>query len=597
LHSHFIKVQLSGFTPNTIGIGTVVTAYANGNVFTTVQMPSRGFQSSVDPVLHFGLGLSSKVDSVVARWNNGKKQILYNIKADTTITLYQKEALQNTVYKTQKNKPLFEEDYESIKGNSRHRENEFVDFDVERLLPKMLSTEGPKLATADVNGDGLIDFIMGSATGDTAKIFIQQANGTFIQKPQQAFVKDKYFENVGAAFFDADDDGDADLVIASGGNNAFVNSPYLQPRLYLNNGKGNFSRGEGLPPVLVNASCVTILDYNSDGKDDIFIGARNVPGSYGTIPSSILLENKGRGNFADITKTVAPDLLTIGMVTDAKWANIDGDNQKELVVVGDWMPVTILKSKDKKFQKVSTVLHSSGWWNCLTVSDINGDGKPDLIAGNFGLNSNIKADVTHPAKLYISDFDKNGQTECIPVYYKSDGKAYPYFLKGEIQAQIPQLKKNLLLFSSYAGKSIEEVFSKEQLKEAAVLTVEQTQSCVFINDGKGNFTMQPLPVMAQVSPVFGIAVSDLNSDGVDDIFLAGNFFGFKPQTGRLDASYGVTLVGDKRHSFHYLHSNSSGLKIKGEARDVVNMTRKNGEQLVIVSMNNDKLHLFRSAGK
>ena len=596
LHHHFLKVRLNGIAPNTFAFGAKVTLFAKGNKQLLVQMPSRGFQSSVEPVLNFGLGNSPLIDSLQVEWPNGKNQVLKNVNADTLISLFEKNAIENQKHLSM----IFQKLYNdvttiAITGNLRHRENEFVDFDVERLIPKMLSTEGPKLAVADINGDGLEDFYMGSAFGDTAKIFIQQSSGHFIQKPEQAFITDKYFENIGAAFFDADNDGDKDLIIVSGGSQFPSGSPYLSPRLYINDGKGNFTRNiNALPSISVNASCVRVNDFNGDGKEDIFIGARDVPGSYGEMPASVLLENNGNGIFTDITKSAAPDLLKLGMVTDAQWADIDGDNQKELIVVGDWMAVTVLKFINGKLQKVKEVAHSSGWWNCLTVTDVNGDGKPDLIAGNFGLNSNVKADISHPAKLYVSDFDKNGQVECIPVYYKTDGKAYPYILKGEMQAQIPQLKKKLLHFDQYAGKTINDIFTKEQIKNASVLTAEQLQTSVFMNDGKGNFTIEPLPVRAQFSPVFGLVAADLNNDGIKDIFLAGNFFGLKPQTGRLDASYGTTLLGDVQHHFNYIEPLKSGLFIKGEARDAVKLKAAKGGDYIITSINNDNLYLFKA---
>ncbi|MGI8950257.1 MAG: VCBS repeat-containing protein [Chitinophagaceae bacterium] len=594
LHHHFLKIKLNGIAPNNFGVGAKVRIYANNQQQLLEQNPERGFQSSVDPVLNFGLHTTKIIDSLIVQWPNQKQQTIKNIAANQTITLNEKDANENFAPVTSPKKSLYENVTSSIiKGNITHHENEFVDFDVEKLIPKMLSTEGPKIAIGDVNGDGLEDFYMGSAFADTAKIFIQQKDGSFIQKQEPEFIKDKYFENIGTEFFDADGDGDLDLIVVSGGNQASQGSPYLRPRIYLNDGRGNFTRSDkALPTLSMNASCVRVGNFNEDGKPDIFIGARCVPGNYGLIPSSVLLQNNDDGTFTDVTKIVAPDLLKLGMVTDAQWADIDGDGKKELIVVGDWMPVTILKFVNGKFQKINEIKNSSGWWNCLTVADINGDGKPDLIAGNFGLNSNIKADANHPAKLYVDDFNKNGQTECIPVYYKTNGKAYPYFMKGEIESQLPFLKKKFLYFSDYAGKTIDEIFSPEQLKHASVLLVQQTQTCVFINDGKGNFSMQPLPTMAQLSPVYGIVATDLNNDGITDLFLAGNFFGLKPQTGRFDASYGTTLIADAQHKFHFMYPNESGLFIKGEGRDVKQIKTSKGND-IIVAMNNAPLHMFR----
>jgi hypothetical protein len=444
-----------------------------------------------------------------------------------------------------------------------------------------------------VNGDGLPDFFMGSSKNDTAKLFIQQPDGHFVPKPEFIFAQDKDNEDIGAAFFDADNDGDLDLVVASGGNQDALGSQNLLTRLYLNDGKGNFTRSfTGWPLISVNASCVRVNDIDGDGLEDIFIGARSVPGNYGVIPSSILLHNNGKGNFSDVTKIMAPDLEHLGMVTDAQWADIDGDGKKELIVVGDWMALTILKYTNGQLRKISEVPNSSGWWNCLTIADINGDGHPDLIAGNFGLNSRIKADEQHPARLYVGDFDKNGQSECIPVYYKSDGKAYPYYLRGDMVAQMPELKKKFLRYDAYAGKGIEEILDKNQLAKASVLTVNQTLTSIFINDGRGNFIIQPLDVMAQVSPVYGILFTDLNGDGIKDIFLGGNFYGLKPEVGRFDASYGVTLIGNKKQQFTYISPSSSGLFVKGEVRDVQLISTKK-DNYIVMARNNEALQIFR----
>jgi len=593
LHNHYLKVKLNGNAPNTFGVGSRLTIYTNGLEQVLEQMPTRGFESSVEPVLNFGIGNHNTIDSLIVWWPDMKQQTIRNIPADTALVLHQSDA--KTLMRpdlTQSN-PIYNNVTTSVlQGDIYHKENFFDDFDAEPLIPKMLSTEGPKLAVGDVNGDGLEDFFIGGAKNDTAKLFIQQSDAGFIQKPQFVFAQDKDNEDIGAEFFDADNDGDLDLVVVSGGNQGKLGSPYLMPRLYLNDGKGNFTRSfKGWPAISMNASCVKVNDVDGDGKADIFIGARNIPGSYGRIPSSILLHNEGGGNFRDITQAMAPDLQNLGMVTDACWADIDGDGKKELIVVGDWMPVTILKYTNGQLRKLTELPNSSGWWNCLTVTDINGDGYPDLIAGNFGLNSKIKADLQHPAKLYIEDFNKNGQSECVPVYYKTDGKAYPFYLRGDMVAQMPFLKKKFLLFDTYAGKSIEELFDKEQLSEANVLTVNQTQTCFFINNGKGQFLMKPLPIMAQISPVYSIVAEDFNDDHKKDIFLAGNFFGLKPEVGRLDASYGITYLGSGKDSFSYLSPSSSGLFLTGECRDAKTIKTANGNY-IIVARNNEALQIF-----
>ena len=592
--AHYLKVKLQGIGMNTFGIGAKVILYAKNSMQLIEQMPVRGFESSVEPVLNFGMGTFNQADSVKVIWPDLKMQVLKNVKANSTITLKQTEARLKFKPASAIPKIYYKNSTAvAVKGDIYHKENNYKDFDEQRLIPKMLSMEGPKLAVADINGDGLEDFFMGGAINDTAKIFIQQANGNFIQKREFALDQDKLSEDVGALFLDVDYDGEMDLVVVSGGNQEKEGTLNLISRLYLNDGKGNFLRKyNGWPLVAINASCVRANNNNGN----LFIGGRSVPGSYGLIPTSKLLRNDGHGNFTDVTATVAPELQKLGMVTDAQWVDIDGNGKNALVVVGDWMPVTILKYVNGKLQKTGEIANSSGWWNCLTVSDLNGDGKMDLIAGNNGLNSKIAADAGHPAKLYVSDFDENGQVESIPVYYKTDGKAYPFNLHDDLLRQLPYLKKKILRYDAYAGKGIEAVFTPEELQKASVLTVNQTQTCVFYNNGKGSFKMQPLPIRAQFAPIFSILATDVNQDGIIDLVLGGNFYGLKPEVGRYDASYGATLLGNSSHGFTYLPPASSGLFFRGEVRDVTQIKTKNGKD-IIVARNNDALQLFKQVNK
>lgn len=594
--NNYVKVKLNGISPNNFGVGARVTIYATGQKQMQEESPSRGFESSVEPVMNFGIGKNMAIDSLVVSWPNMKSQVIGRVKANTTVTLNQADAKLPFRSAPKVAHPIYTNVTASvISGNITHKENNYTDFDNERLIPKMLSTEGPKLAVADVNGDGLPDFYMGSAANDTAKLFIQQKDGKFKKSDQFAFAQDKDNECVGAEFFDADNDGDQDLVVATGGNEMHNADNYLTTRLYINDGKGNFKRNfNGWPILNINASCVRTCDYDGDGKIDVFIGARSIPGSYGKSPASGLLRNDGKGHFTDVTEKVCPDLLHLGMVTDAQWADIDHDGKKELIVVGDWMPVTIFKYEDGQLKKIKEIDNSSGWWNSLTVADIDGNGTLDLIAGNNGLNSKILADKDHPAKLYVNDFDNNGTSECIPVYYKTDGKPHLFNLYGDMVAQLPVLKKKFTTYKQYAKAGIEDLFTADQMEKAEVHTVEQTQTCVFYNDGKGNFTMAPLPIRAQFSPVFAALATDLNGDGRKDLFLGGNFFGLKPEVGRYDASYGVSLINQQNHQFAYDEPAQTGLAVTGEVRDIKEIKTVKGTY-IIVARNNEALMIFKKS--
>ena len=602
-HKNFLRVILKGKGLNSYGIGASVTIYAGGMMQTLENYPTRGFQSCVEPVLTFGLDSISKVDSLVVNWPDDHSEHLNNIPVQKELVLKQADANEKFCIRPKKGSPIFREvTSKTITGDIRHIENDFVDFNLERLIPHMLSTEGPKIAVADINGDGLEDFVIGSAKHDTTKVYLQTAGGTFRQLlPQKSFSQDEGFEDAGMAFLDADNDGDQDLVIVSGGNQNKIGSNMLQPRLYLNNGKGIFERNDKfLPSISVNASCVKILDFNDDGYPDIFIGGRSIPGQYGVSPRSYLLRND-KGVFKDITAESAPGLQNIGMVTDAVWADIDNDGKMELVVAGEWMPITVFRNENGKLNLAPALnqqfAYTSGWWNCIKAVDLDNDGKLDLIAGNLGLNTKIRADSLHPAKLYLNDFDNNGIPECLLTYFKSDGKSYPYILKNDMVAQIPMLKKKFLKHVDYAAKTIEEIFDKAQLETATVKYAYEFRSCMFINKGKGQFSRQPLPTEAQLSPVYAILADDFDKDGWKDILLAGNLFGLKPELGRYDANYGVYYKGLPNHKLVYKSPGNSGFFYRGEARDLVKIKNGANKELIFLGLNNDSLKIFENNTK
>lgn len=591
---HFLKIKFEGDSLNRFGIGSRVQVFAGGQMQTTENISSRGFQSAVEPFVYFGLDTIKQIDSIRIIWPRHQYQTLHNLSADTTITVRMSEAKSTWSYQQPVVDPLYRLlDSSWIAGNRQHEENDFIDFDRERLIPKMISADGPPLATGDVNGDGLMDLFMGNGAGSPARIFLQQPTGSLQQQPQFVWEQDKQSETTGAAFFDADGDGDLDLVAVSGGNEHAPGALELLARLYINDGKGNFSRAfKGWPLVSLNASCVVTADVDGDGLTDIFIGGRSVAGSYGKAPGSALLRNMGKGEFVNATASIAPELQELGMVTSAAWAVLEKEEGPRLVVAGDWMPVTIFQFTKGKLSREKELDASAGWWNCITVADVDGDGRKDLIAGNTGLNARVRADADHPASLYVGDFDKNGQSECLQVYYKKDGKPYPFNLKGDFVAQMPSFKKRVLYYTSYAGKPIEELLTPEELKQAQVLQVQESRSCIFYNKGKNKFEKTALPADAQLSAVYTILVKDLDGDGLADLLLGGNLFGLKPEQGRLDASEGVVLLQDDHKTFHSVPAQRSGLRITGELRSLQLLPRAK-DTLIVAGRNHDALLLFR----
>jgi hypothetical protein len=422
------------------------------------------------------------IDSLEVVWPSMKKQVIWNPTINALLTVNEKEATEHLEPAPRKAPAWFSEvTPQVITGKIRHVQNEFVDFDIERLMPRMLSREGPKLAVADVNGDSLEDFFVGSAKRDTAKLFWQMAGGKFIPSPQPAFNKDALYEEAGSVFLDIDSDGDQDLLVSSGGNLNGIESQFLQIRLYLNDGKGNYQRNiDRLPDIRVNASCIAGADFDGDGDMDAFVGGRTVPGKYGLEPKSYLLQNN-RGILKDVTQLLAPELQTIGRVTDAVWVDVDNDQRKELVLTGEWMPITILKNTTEGllFSGINNQFtKTNGWWNCIKAADLDNDGDINFVMGNLGLNSKIKADIVHPARLFVNDFDKNGTSECLLTYYKPDGRSYLLPMRGELVTQLPAYKERLLKFADFAGKTTEEVIPEKDLYDASKKEAYQRLCCI-----------------------------------------------------------------------------------------------------------------------
>lgn len=592
--THFLSLVLKGKGLNTGGIGARVTVYCNGQIQVEEQFPTRGFLSSVSSVLHFGLGKAEKVDSLVVRWPDLSEQTIKEIPADRVFSLDIKNAIRQVGSNKQDsvNYKLFVP--EKITGlEFRHKEDAYTDFNRERLIPHSLSAEGPALAAGDVNGDGLEDLFIGGAKGEASVIFIQQADGTFSPLNLPVLSGEHFADDVDALFFDADGDGDLDLYIVRGGNELPAGDPRLTDLLLINNGKGVFIKGE-LPLMSHNGSCVRPCDFDDDGDVDLFVGSRSVPGAYGLSPDQYLLENDGHGHFRNVTGTRSSGLKNIGMVTDASWIDYDHDGDPDLVVAGEWMKVTLFRNDKGHFIDVTRAAgfdETSGWWNCLAVADVNGDGNPDLIAGNLGLNSLLKASVGEPVEMYLNDFDNNGSLDQVICSWQR-GKSYPVASLDDLAGQIPGLKKKFPHYSDFAGKSAKDIFGKKALSQSIVKKVVLFETCLFLNNGDGTFRREKLPMEAQFSPIRDILVRDVNRDGIMDLVMVGNNYAVRPAYGRYDASYGWCILGNKNGLYKTLMPVESGFRVSGDARRIVPVDIS-GKHYVVAAVNDGKMQIFR----
>ena len=597
--NHYLTVQLRGSGANTAGIGARVEITQKGEKQVVEQMPTRGFLSSVDPRLHFGLGSSSRIDTLTVIWPNHRFQTLTNVQGDTILTLVQKDASQMYQYSAPASAPPMFADVTAKTGvDFKHEEDTFYDYSREPLMPHLLSTEGPRLAVADVNGDGLDDFYVGGAKWQPGKLFIQQHDGTFRASAQPAFEADSLSEDIGASFFDANGDGRQDLLVVSGGNEFWGEQDALRPRLYLNDGHGNFKRArDALPNIFENGSCVAVGDFNGDGRPDLFIGSRVVSKSYGMIPRSHLLENDGTGRFTDVTLEKAPALSEAGMVSSATWIDYDHDGKLDLVVVGEWMPVRVFHQENGKLvdrTKEAGLSRTNGWWNSVEAVDLRGNGRRDLVLGNLGLNSYLHASPKEPARLYVSDFSHSGggNLEQILTSYKN-GVSYPVAGRDELLKKIPSLRGKYPSYKDFGASRVEDIFPAADLSQAQVREAYTFASAVALNNGNGAFTLQPLPVEAQFAPIYASLAGDFDGDGKTDLLVGGNFYGVIPVLGRYDASYGLLLRGDGKGGFTAVDMAESNLVIDGQVRDMKMLRGPKGERLIVVARNNDKVMVLR----
>ncbi len=591
LNNNYIQLKFKGPENNPFAVGTLAKIYFDGNIVNQELIPSRGFQSSMQYDMTVGLGKSKQLDSIRIIWPDEKTQKMENVVVNQVLTLDYADATETYSIPKKESKKSF---LKELDNNliTEHKEDNYNDFDYEGLISHKLSQEGPSLAVADVDGDGNEDFFIGGAKGQAGTIYLHKGNGKVAQQKSMAFDEDKNHEDVAAAFFDADGDGDLDLVVGSGGNDVTQQGNY-KARLYLNDGNGNFSKSENpLPSTFKNISTISAHDYDNDGDMDLFIGSRSVVGVYGVSPDHLLLENTGNGTFNDVTERLGYDLKDAGMVTDSKWEDIDGDGKKDLIITAEWDTPKIYKNTGRRLAKMTSSLDSLyGWWNTVETADLDGDGDQDLILGNQGLNLHYKPTDYAPMKMYINDYDNNGTIEQI-VTMQENGGDYPIHQKRELTEQLPSLKKQNLKASDYAHRTIHQLFPKEVMDRSIVKKAETSASVIAINEGGGKFTIKNLPPRVQLSCVCDITCTDVNKDGNLDLIMAGNNYEFKPQFSRLDASQGNLLLGDGNLGFTWQDYETSGFKVRDEVKYLKQFKDKNGKVYVIAAVNNNKPKIF-----
>ncbi len=597
--SHFLSVVLAGTDLNKQAIGARLTLEVNGQQLTREVMPTRGFQSGVDTRVHFGLGTAAKAGDLTIRWPDGSEQRLEDIQVDQTLKVSYNPADESTKAADPDKHALFQA---SVFGAWEHKENTYKDYNQEYLIPRKFSTEGPALAVADVNGDGLDDMYLGGAKEQPGALWLQQANGSFRLKPVQAFEQLARAEDTDALFFDADNDGDPDLYVISAGNEYDNGQVFTFDRLYLNDGKGNLQFApRAIPQFGTHGKTVSAADIDGDGDLDLFVGANIVKGVYGLNPKHHLLINDGKGSFTDQTGTRMPTANQLGMLNDALWFDYDMDGDEDLLAAGEWTPITILQNNGKgQFTKAATkgLENSEGWWFSLSLTDIDADGDLDIIAGNMGLNSKLKATESKPLSLYVNDFDQNGQPDPVLFHFMEDAEI-PFASRDDLIKQMAFIKKKHPDYRAYADlKNPEDLFGAELLGRSLKKQVSTFASAVFINNGSGDFSRRDLPTAAQLSPVMDILAEDLDQDGNTDLFMVGNLYAFRNDIGRGAARPVTYLRGDGQGNFEVRQVSDLNTQLTwGEYRSAAFINQNTSSKRIIAVRNNQKPVLFSLKAK
>lgn len=593
--NHYLRFKLKGSASNLNGIGAKITLQNKGVKQFQELYLTRGFQSSVEPVVHFGLGDLKTIDSVNVVWPDGKSQLLLNLKADKVYTLNYKDASDSKASTAENTKQLFKNITSENKISFTHQETFFDDYALQSLLPYDFSNLGPKLAVADVNNDGLEDVFLGNGSGFASALFLQQSDGNFKLSSNKAFDTDKFFEDMGAAFFDADGDGDNDLYVVSGSYEFKPDSPYLQDRLYLNNGQGIFTKSKNLPVVNASGSVVKPADFDNDGDIDLFVGGRIVPGKYPLPANSYILQNNGKGVFTDVTSDIAPQFLNLGLVTDAIWTDYNNDKKLDLIVTGDWMPISIFKNDNNHFidqTKEAALINSSGWWSSISQGDFDNDGDMDYIVGNLGLNYKSKATEKEPFEVYAKDFDNNGSLDIVLSYF-NDGKLYPVRGRSCTSGQNPEIAEKFPTYNQFSVADVKQVYGEEELKDALHYQAKVFTSSYMENLGNGQFKISALPNLAQLSSINKTLIEDYDGDGNLDCVIAGNLYESEIETTRNDSSIGLFLKGDGLGNFKAISRLESGFFAPGDVKDMLPVSAKDHSKFIIVASNRDKLEVIK----
>lgn len=594
LSHHFVQVRLEGPRHNKWAIGAKVNVYYGDQLQSQTLRPTRGYLSSMDYNLHFGLGILSKVDSIEVTWPDGKESLLYTPKTNKLITLNYQKSKAPAETDASSQPTVFQNITAEAELKYTHYDALFNDFEKEILLPHKLSQNGPFISVGDANGDSREDFFIGGAKGQAAKLYLQEADGTFIQASNPAWEQHKHFEDQQAVFFDADQDQDLDLYVVSG-SNEFKQDRMYQDRLYLNDGTGTFSWSEqALPKITASGLAVDAGDFDLDGDLDLLIGGRVLPGAYPSPPQSYLLENEG-GIFKDVSPKLAPDLQKIGMITDIQFSDYDKDQDLDIILVGEWMPISILRNDKGHFHLVEStevgLPQVRGWWFSIEEADLDQDGDLDYVVGNLGKNNKYKPTIDNPLQVHYQDFDKNGQGDIV-LSKMQEEQHFPIRGRECSAQQMPFIADKYANYSSFASAQMAEIYPTEALATALHYEAEEFRSCLLINNGNGSFTIQFLPNEAQWSPTLQSQIADFNHDGNLDILAGGNFFQTETETVRYDAGTGVLLLGDGQGSFSYMPNRESGLLLTGDLKDLDLIQLSSGKQGLLVANNNGPIQLW-----